>query len=273
MTSSIVSVIVPTKDSARTLEACLASIKQQTYPSIELIVVDNFSKDDTPQIAQQFTDKFFSQGPERSTQRNFAVSQATGKYVCIIDSDMALDPHVIEDCVAAMKKGISGVVIPEESFGKGFWAQCKRLERSFYVGVAFMEAARFFRRSDFVQAGGYDTALISGEDWELSQRMESIGRIARITSYIHHDEGRISLTKTVRKKFYYALHFSRYAQSSHSKEKIKHQTGIFSRYWLFLSQPGRLFHNPIIGIGMLYMKTCEFLFGGIALFVAKVQQK
>jgi glycosyltransferase involved in cell wall biosynthesis len=129
MSKQLVSVVVPTKNSALTLKACLDSIKQQIYPDIEIVVVDNFSSDSTPDIAKKYADKFFSRGPERSAQRNHAVDNTSGKYVCIIDSDMILNKDVIKDCVNAIESAnnISGVIIPEESFGEGFWARCKKL--------------------------------------------------------------------------------------------------------------------------------------------------
>lgn len=262
MLKPIVSVIVPTKNSSNTLEKCLASIESQTYESIEIIVVDNFSTDDTPKIAKKFTKKFYSQGPERSTQRNVAVKKASGEYVAIIDSDMILAPTVIAECVAAIKqKGVSGVVIPEESFGEGFWAQCKKLERSFYVGVPYMEAARFFRRSDFLHLGGYNEAMVSGEDWDLSQRIETLGKLGRTKSYIYHNEGRISLWKSISKKYYYAQKFTEYTDASTASSKTTQQTSIVGRYRLFFSKPKKLFKEPMLGIGMLFMKTCEFGFG------------
>lgn len=271
MSKQIVSVVVPTKNSAPTLDACLNSIKMQTYPSIEIVVVDNFSDDTTPAIAKKYTDKFFSKGPERSAQRNYAVENASGKYVCIIDSDMVLNENVIEDCVNAIEKTntISGVIIPEESFGEGFWAQCKKLERSFYVGVPYMEAARFFKKIDFQKLDGYNTKMVSGEDWDLSQRIESLGKLARIKSFIYHNEGRISLLKTIQKKFYYARLIRSYIDTSSNANKLSQQTSILGRYRLFLSKPKVLFKNPIIGLGMLFMKTCEFFFGGVGYLIAR----
>ena len=212
----LVSVIVPTKNSAATLEACLESIKDQKFSSeffspyqgetqrgerallyspplsfrrrpesrlndiIELLVIDNFSTDSSPEIAKKYTDKVFSKGPERSAQRNFGARRATGQFVVFIDSDMELSPKVISVCIESMdgsplyKRGARGdfippvaLIIPEESFGLGFWAQCKKLERSFYVGVDWMEAARFFHKDVFIKAGGYDENMVSGEDWDL----------------------------------------------------------------------------------------------------------
>lgn len=271
MSKQLVSVVVPTKNSAVTLKACLDSIKQQMYPDIEIVVVDNFSSDSTPDIAKKYADKFFSRGPERSAQRNYAVDNTSGKYVCIIDSDMVLNKDVIKDCVNTIESAnnISGVIIPEESFGEGFWARCKKLERSFYVGVRYMEAARFFKKVDFQKLGGYNTEMVSGEDWDLSQRIENLGKLSRIESFIYHNEGKISLIKTIQKKYYYARLIKSYISTSSSVDNLSQQTSILGRYRLFLSKPKVLFKNPIVGIGMLFMKTCEFFFGGIGYLIAR----
>jgi glycosyltransferase involved in cell wall biosynthesis len=60
MNNLLVSVIIPTYNSSRTLEKCLESIKNQSYKNIEIIVVDNNSKDNTKEIALKFTDKVFN---------------------------------------------------------------------------------------------------------------------------------------------------------------------------------------------------------------------
>ena len=274
MQRPIVSIIVPTKNSSKTIGECLESIKNQTYPNIELIVVDNFSTDETQKIAKKYTDLVFSKGPERSPQRNFGVNRSNGKYVVIIDSDMNLSPNVIQECTEIMKKNskIVGVVIPEESFGEGFWAQCKKLERSFYVGVSYMEAARFFKKSDYQKLGGYNESMVSGEDWDLSQRIENLGSIGHADSYIYHNEGRISLWKSVKKKFYYAEKFAKYKDLNKTTASTSKQTGIIGRYALFFSKPKILFKNPILGISMLFMKTCEFGFGAAGYLKAKIQK-
>lgn len=274
MNNSLVSIIVPTYNSAEFLEDCLQSVKNQTYDNIELIVVDNNSMDNTKEIAKKFTDKVFNKGPERCTQRNFGVKQADGEFVAIIDSDMKLATEVIEQCVNKMQEDerVAGVIIPEESFGEGFWAKCKKLERSFYVGIDWMEAARFFKRSDYLNIGGYDEEMVSGEDWDLSQRMEKLGRLERVDAFIYHNEGKISLFKTVKKKFYYAQKFAKYTAKKEHSNKATNQTSILARYKMFLSQPKKLFKNPIIGVGMLFMKTTEFAFGGIGLLVGKFKK-
>jgi glycosyltransferase involved in cell wall biosynthesis len=265
----LVSIIVPTKNSSEFLESCLQSIKDQTYQAIELIVVDNNSTDTTQEIARRFTDKVFTKGPERSAQRNFGASQATGEYVVFIDSDMMLSREVIASCVikASSNSNIAGIIIPEESFGVGFWAQCKKLERSFYVGVSWMEAARFFKKSVFDQVHGYNIEMVSGEDWDLSRRVEKIGKVARINDYIYHNEGQLRLLTLLKKKYYYAKKFSVYLKNSKDNSNIKNQTGIVKRFLIFFRQPLKLFRNPILGLGMLFMKISEFGVGGIGIFL------
>ncbi len=97
----VVSVVVTTKNEAKSIENCLRSIKKQTYPQkkIEIIIVDNNSTDKTKEIAKRFADKVYNKGPERSAQRNFGVERARGKYILYLDADMILSKDVISECV------------------------------------------------------------------------------------------------------------------------------------------------------------------------------
>ncbi len=270
MTNPLVSVIVPTKNSAATLEPCLKSIKEQAYCPIELIVVDNYSSDATQEIAKQFTDKVFVKGPERSAQRNYGAARASGRYLLMIDSDMQLNPQIVKACTDEVlgDPAIKGVIIPEESFGVGFWSQCKQLERSFYVGVPWIEAARFFNRVAYEAVDGYNEALVSGEDWDLSKRIEEIGNITRISEVIRHNEGRVNFWGMLKKKYYYALHAKAYLVRNPEKSKLFSQVGPIQRYKLFLSEPSKLFAHPFLGLAVLVMKTAEFASGGLGYMVS-----
>jgi glycosyltransferase involved in cell wall biosynthesis len=274
MKQPLVSVIVTTRNNQATLDACLHSIAVQDYPDIELVVVDNYSTDETMAIARRYTPNVFSKGPERSAQRNLAVEKANGTYVVIIDSDMELTTGVIGACVKKVQQNstIGGVIIPEESFGEGFWAQCKKLERSFYIGIDWMEAARFFDKKLFQQVGGYDSALVSGEDWDLSRRIANEAPLDRVNELIMHNEGRLSLSKTLQKKYYYAGKAAAFLAKNPVDSKLSSQEGPLQRYKLFFAKPAKLFRNPFVGLGMLFMKTCEFGFGGMG-YIAATRRK
>ncbi len=272
-----VSVIVPTYNSEQYLEVCLQSILQQSHPHIELIVVDNYSIDATQKIAKKFTKKIFECGPERSAQRNYGVSQSTGSFVMIIDSDMKLTRDVIRNAFLQSKKyELKGVVIPEESYGTGFWAQCKKLERSFYIGVDWMEAARFYQRIVYDEMNGYDERVTGGEDYDLPQRIQNkygSTSIGRIDDLIYHDEKKMRLYTLCKKKLYYGQHMNRYGSMPENVRNYKKQSSLLRRYGLFFSHPGKLYKNPLIGIGMLIMKTCEFGCGWCGLVSRKFVHK
>jgi len=278
MNKSLVSVIVPTYNSANFLEECLRSIQRQSYPEIELIVVDNHSSDNTKDIARQYTNKVYDKGPERSAQRNYGVQNSKGDYVLIIDSDMKLSTLVVETCVDKINENTDykAIIIPEESFGEGFWAQCKWLERSFYIGVDWMEAARFFSRSIFDEMKGYNEKITGEEDYDLPQRIEEKYvklAIQRINILIYHNEQKISLLKSCQKKFYYAQDINKYVTVEANKDKFKKQASIIARYRLFLSHPLKLFKNPILGLGMVFMKTCEFGSGGMGYLIGRIKNQ
>jgi len=277
----LVSVIIPTKNSQRTIGLCLRSIKNQTYKNIEIIVVDNNSKDKTKEIAKQYTKLVFNKGPERSAQRNYGARKARGEYLLFIDSDMELSKTVVEECIDKFNKQKSiskdsrfetqdlkfgGIVIPEESVGEGFWARCKALERSFYVGVDWIEAARFFPKKIFEEFNGYDEEQTGTEDYDLPQRIKEKygdGAIGRIKSFIYHNEGKLSLIDTLKKKYYYAKKLDIYKSKSANQDLYKKQSSIIERYKLYFSSPKKLFRNPFLGLGMLFMKACEFVAGGL----------
>src|ERR1700730_278134 len=204
----MVSVIVPTRNAARTFEACLASIRAQQRVEIELIVVDNDSVDGSQAIADSYADVVLTHGPERSAQRNYGAFLSKGSYLLFIDSDMILQPDVAAKCMAAMDDTRAlAVIVPESSVGQGFWAACRALERSCYVGDDSIEAARFFRRDVFTTIGGFDERLTGPEDWDLSVRVSRGELLPRAASFIIHDEGRLKIADHLRKKRYYAASF------------------------------------------------------------------
>jgi glycosyltransferase involved in cell wall biosynthesis len=268
----LVSVIVTTRNNEATLDACLRSIIAQTYTPIELIVVDNQSTDATKDIASHYTPHVFGKGPERSAQRNFAARKARGEYLLIIDSDMELTWCVVEECVRKVQQepSVQALIVPEESVGEGFWSQCKRLERSFYVGANGIEAARFFSASLYQKVGGYNETITGGEDWDLTDRVLRYTNIGRIDEFIFHNEGRIQLHSALQKRFYYNQGFLQYYNKKESEaERKSPASSVFRYYGLYFSKPLKLLKNPLYGAGMLFMKTCEFGTGALSMVASK----
>jgi len=255
-----VSVIVPTRNSGRTLAQCLTSLRDQSYAGIEVIVVDNGSTDETIAIARPLADAIYCFGPvpwiATSAQRNLGAQMAHGAYLLFIDSDMRLPREVVADCVETLeRRGSRGVIIPEVSVGEGFWARCRALERSCYGGDDSAEAARFFSRDTFVAAGGYDEELTL-EDWDLSQRIGGTTAMSRIAATIVCDEGRVRLLGAALKKRYYGASFRRLVRK-HGRRALVRANLIarpaFFRNWRRLAGGG------LATPGMFVLRAAELL--------------
>ena len=133
-----VSVIVPTRNNERTLEATLRSVKEQSEPGVTLIVVDNASTDATKDIARRWADVYLEGGPERSAQRNRGIEAAQTPWIVWLDSDMILPPRAIEVALdTAQRTGADGVALPERTIGDGFWTACRALERECYLCLLY----------------------------------------------------------------------------------------------------------------------------------------
>jgi glycosyltransferase involved in cell wall biosynthesis len=278
MSKPRVSVVVPTYNSAEYVEACLRSIREQSYDSIELIVVDNNSQDNTKAIAARYTPHVYNCGPERSSQRNHGVLHSSGQYVLMIDSDMELTRNVVSECLAKIisNSRLQALTIPEESFGEGFWTQCKKLERSCYRGIHWQEAARFFRREVYGEMGGYDEQITGSEDYDLPSRIEhKYGRqsIGSVSELIYHNERRLSLWRLCRKKFYYATTLRSYIDKPENRKRFSNQVSLSNRLGVLVKDPGKLLRNPVYSVGMFLMKLCEFTCGLAGFLYGEVKHR
>ncbi|GAI08354.1 unnamed protein product, partial [marine sediment metagenome] len=95
----LVSIIVMTRECEKTIETCLKSLLAQTYENKEIILVDNFSKDKTVEIARKYIDRIYLKGPERSSQMNFGLSVTNGKYIFFAAGDFHFHKEYIKKCV------------------------------------------------------------------------------------------------------------------------------------------------------------------------------
>ncbi|GAC1309568.1 MAG: glycosyltransferase family A protein [Vulcanimicrobiaceae bacterium] len=249
------SVIVPTKNSGRTLRRCLESIRDQNHQAVEIVVVDNFSTDDTERIGAALADTFVRIGPERCAQRNAGLALSRGSYVLFIDSDMYLSPETIDSCIVALADGVAGVIVREASFGEGFWSRCKAFERTFYLDDRAVSAARFFRKDLVVNIGGYDETMIAGEDWDLSMRVEEHGDLRFAATTISHDEGRIVLRKQLAKKYYYGTTLGRFVAKHGRAGRQKLSPARSS----LLKSVSRLVDSPRLVMGMYLLKVVDLV--------------
>lgn len=252
---TLVSVIIPTKNSGKTIGTSIKSVGEQTYPNLEVIVVDSSSYDNTKEIAEKLGAKIIEIKGGRSEARNIGTKKATGNLILSLDSDMELTPKVIGECIKKIEENYDALIIPEVSVGEGFWSKCKALEKSCYIGDNLIEASRFFKKQVFEDVRGYNEFLEAGEDWDINYRIKKAGyRIGRINAFIKHHEGKLRFLDNLKKKYEYGKTLERYKISN--PEEAKYQ--LLSFRLAFIKNWKKLAQDPVHAIGMLFMKTCEF---------------
>lgn len=266
----LVSVTIPTKNAEKYIALCLESIKKQTYPYIEVIVVDDYSRDKTVDIARDFGASVIRVHAGRSEARNIGAKNSRGEFILSIDADMQLSLDAIEKCVSEALRGAEAVIIPEVADGQGFWAKCKCFERNLFLGEKLIEVPRFFKRSVYWKLGGFDPKLEAGEDWDIAQRAREQGvAVKRIDSYLKHLEKNFNLLKTIRREYQYTGSFYHYVNKH--PQLVKQQAMV---YWRVLAQKRKeLMRNLAYTIGLFTIKFFEAVahtigfFKGIILYI------
>lgn len=256
--SNTISVVIPTYNSELVIGDCLQSIKEQSLTPFEIIVSDGGSTDRTVDIAESYGAMIIKTGANRSAQRNAGAEFASGNYLVFVDSDMRLQRYVLAECVSVMiGDSVSAVVIHEIFVGDGYWAKVRGFERSFYDGVWYLEAARFYRRKQFINIGGFDVRLVGPEDWDLDERIRSFGSIKRTNSPILHYEGKTTLTSVLRKKAHYSDSFPLFKEIHPRRAELS--LSPMKRAGLFWASGGKLVRHPILSAGVAILGLAEVM--------------
>ncbi|WP_415329251.1 glycosyltransferase [Chryseobacterium sp. MMS23-Vi53] len=115
---SKVSIIIPVYNVENYLAKCLNSLINQTHQNIEILVVNDGSKDNSEQIIQDYAQKypekikpFHKENGGLSDARNFGIDRATGDYLGFVDSDDYVTPTMFEEMVNLAEKYDSKMVI------------------------------------------------------------------------------------------------------------------------------------------------------------------
>jgi glycosyltransferase involved in cell wall biosynthesis len=173
-----VSVVIPAFNSAKTLGRTIESAISQTFPPLEIIVVDDGSSDDTAAVAESFGPPVHvirkpNGGP--ASARNLGVDQARGHWIAFLDADDQWIPaklerqlhHTASDSIGLVHALIDhGARVPERLDFNLLW------KRNWIVNSTVL-----IRRDVFLELGGFNEAreLISVEDYHLWVRVAAAG--------------------------------------------------------------------------------------------------
>lgn len=277
----LVSVVIPTKNSAKMIEPCLEHLRSQTHQNIEIIIVDGQSSDNIKELAEKYQCRYINYDPklprgifDAPHKRNYGMSRAKGNYVYWLDADMTLPKKLIAEAVLLCRKSADAVILPEDSFGEGIWAAAKQLERRCYWGDNTVESPRFYKKSVWDAIGGFDLSIgAGGDDIDLTQKLFEMNyRIERTKSIVMHNEGNLSILNLFKKRYMYGKEMKNYFYKRpqswiQSYNPIK---PAYLRNWkLLLSKP----HITIIFIIMRIIEYAGGISGLVSTFFVRNAEK
>jgi len=191
-TPPLVSVIMPTYNHAAFIKDSIESALDQTYKHLELIIIDNFSADDTEQIVKSFINvdgrirylRFRNHGIIAAS-RNFGIANSKGTFVAFLDSDDMWHSSKIEKQLASFRdRGIVGVgtdaIFISETpyyrqmyFGRGQDGYIDYDYQHILQNNPIRTSSVIVRRDAIVAVDGFDEDpdFRFIEDWELWLRM------------------------------------------------------------------------------------------------------
>ncbi len=202
----LISVIIPSYNSAGFIREALDSVFGQTGVPLEVLVVDDGSTDDTQSVLEGYGDRIrvltqVRGGPYRA--RNLAASHARGEWLAFLDADDDWLPGKLAAQLRLAQGGADLVYTDRLNFGDLSRVKARQSDSvtlhqgdvfaSLLMGNFITLSSVLLRKSTFNELGGFDIARHGVQDWDLWLRYAGTGRTVglctdALTRYRIHDQ-------------------------------------------------------------------------------------
>ncbi len=182
-----ISVIIPALNEENYIRHAIEGLSAQTFRNFETIVVDGGSKDKTIKLAEKHAKIIIQKKPGAAVARNSGARAAKGRLLLFLDADTRPSPGLLETYRKVFKEddvvAATGPVLPLEK------ARATVAAGYFFVSMVFVKASILLsrpcivgsnfavRKDSFMKAKGFNSKMITYEDWDLSLRLKKKGRI------------------------------------------------------------------------------------------------
>jgi len=240
-----ISIIIPALNEERMIGRCLESLAKLkfSHDRFEVLVVDNGSRDRTPDIAGSFQDRLNVRVLQKtdvriSALRNLGARAAAGDILAFLDADCLAPEDWLDRILELARADGAGVLgahylLPDDSTWVGrTWHRYQEAPKS--GEVSHVPAGDLImRREDFLKLGGFDETIQTNEDYELCERARKAGMQVRAFPRIGvvHLGTAQSLRVFFRKQMLHGTHvvkvFLRNMLKSHNRKAV-----LFAAYTL-----------------------------------------
>jgi glycosyltransferase involved in cell wall biosynthesis len=210
-TRPLVSIIIPNYNYERSLGHCVQAALTQTYPNVEVIVVDDGSTDRSPEIAEELGARVVRTPVNGgvAAARNLGAELASGAVLVFVDSDVAMNPDAIETAVDLLEKhdygAVCGTYEPEPLLRDSLVEEYRSLQQYYLLlksegFITTVHTAIFaVPTAVFWEIGPFNPRLRQTEDQDYGRRISARYKVYSSTAvrgrHDHDDTYRIVLRK------------------------------------------------------------------------------
>lgn len=263
----LVSIIIPAKNSARTIKRCLASINEQSYKNIETIIAYSSSADDTMRILQGSKCQIITTDSRLLGARYEGFKITSGKYVLMLDSDQILERTAIERSLILLRKN-EMICLEEMSYNprtlieKLFEADRRLIHMESDIQTDPLYGtlhARFYRREIIMRAfelvpESLFPFVVAWEDAILNYEARKVSdNISILPNAIWHIEID-NITDLWKKNFGYGRNLKQLKKSGYYNELIKQKTHL-------RRTKAKISSDKILSSVLLLLKAPAFFIG------------
>lgn len=183
----MISVIVPVYNMEQYLERCLESIVRQTYTNIEILLIDDGSKDRSGFICDQWQMRdsritvLHKENGGLSDARNVGLEYAKGDYLCFVDSDDYLETDMLERLFDALKQNSAEIAVCNFVYEYADGQECQRKE--YQINKFMLMTGREFMLFSQEEKGTFGVVV-----WNKLFRKEIFHNIRFPKGKFHEDE-------------------------------------------------------------------------------------
>lgn len=186
MTKKLISVIIPTYNSEKTILRCLDSVFKQTYQNFEIVICDDKSTDNTREILNDINNPkvkvlYLEENSGSAAARNAAMKHANGDYIAFLDSDDEWYPEKLKKQIPYFSDKSVGLIFAGAKIIKNekhivfhkpkiVWEQDSY--RKLFLGqIHYITSTAIFRRDSILKTGYMAKELRRNQDYDLFLRI------------------------------------------------------------------------------------------------------
>ncbi|ANU27625.1 glycosyltransferase family 2 protein [Planococcus versutus] len=255
-----VSVIIPTYNRSELLIKAIGSLKNQSHQNMEIIIIDDFSTDDTAAVVKEMTDEriiYLQHDTNKggAAARNTGIRRATGDFIGFLDSDDQWLPEKLEKQLEKFKEqpGIGVVytgvqVVNENNLNtRKIIPECRGriLSELFKSNCIDTTSSVLVKKKVLDKVNGFDEKLPSCQDWDLYIRLAQVTQFDFVKDsmvlFYHHSGERITTNKRSVLNGHLSI-FEKYKELAENQRKTTYHRFVFI-IWKVIFRTGIMDQN------------------------------